>query len=259
MDQSLEQCLGDINQSIASLRSQNFKPPGIFHNSLVHHMVSRDLGDFAKILRDTKDQEAVMFKLDGKGVLRRKDGKEGVFDFLAERETKMRKIAPQHERSAKPLIQIPRKFNLEQQKKELADSSKWDGYSSSLISLETSSLFTQLLQRFADDAEAQKILKSLRTGGFIIEDVSPASLITILREVNKLRPVAENIKEVSAIEEEYFQLESSLEQLREEVKLQEQKMEQKYNDFTSALIERKHKELDSVNEAIEKLSKKAAA
>ena len=90
MDQSLTLLLEDINKSTDGLKTQSFKPPGIFHNAIVKHLTTENVIDFTKILRDTKDRESSMFKINKAAhVVKRKDGKEGIFDYLAERESRI--------------------------------------------------------------------------------------------------------------------------------------------------------------------------
>lgn len=249
MEQSLTSCLDDINNTIESFEKQYFKPPGIFHNALIHQMITPNVNDFAKILRDAKVQESSMFKVN-KNVLQRKDGKGSIFAHLGGKSLQIKRNRNLGIADNKSIIQIPRNFYIEQQENELININKWNSLSS-IISLQTSQQFNKLLKKFEDYPEAKDILISLQTGRITVEDESVEAIIAILQEINKFWPLSEFSKDIEILQEQYLTLKENYDKLAHEVKQQDTKIEDQYSMFTNELITKKQRELEKLTKEIE--------
>lgn len=253
LEQSLTSCLDDINTTVESLEKQYFKPPGIFHNALIHQMITPHANDFAKILRDAKRQESSMFKV-SKNILQRRDEKGSIFAYLGEQSAQIKRNRTTAT-DRKPIIKIPRNFYIEQQENELININKWNSLSS-IITLQTSQQFNKLLKKFENYPEAKNILFSLQTGTIAVEEESVDAVISILHEINNIWPLSEFSKDIEILQEQYMTLKANYDKLADEVKLQDTQIEEQYSLFTNELIAKKQRELEKLTKDFEK--KKAA-
>lgn len=253
MDQSLNALLDDINKAADGLSAQYFKPPGIFHNAIVKHLTTDSVIDFTKILRDTKDRESSMFRID-KGVVKRKDAKEGIFDYLSERESRQRKNRNLRILESVPVIQIPKNFYLEQQRLELSNSVEIDNlrklYNPNTNNT-TRSQYSQLLSRFSNDENAKRLLISLFQGSVIIEDNIPMeTVINILNEINNLWPGSKSNLTQQEMSKQYLKLQEMKVKLEKQIQKQEAKMMENSANDIQQLIQEKHKELQELERLI---------
>lgn len=260
MDQSLNALLDDINKAADGLSTQYFKPPGIFHNAIVKHLTTDSVMDFTKILRDTKDRESSMFKIE-KGVVKRKDGKEGIFDYLSERESRQRKNRNLGILEPVPVIQIPKNFYLEQQRLELSNSVEIENlknlYNPNSNSA-TRSQYSQLLSRFSDDENAKKLLISLFQGSVIIEDNIPMeTVINILNEINNLWPGSKSNLVQQEMEKQYMKLKDMKDKLEEQIQEQETKIMERSANNIQQLIQEKHRELEELERLVSEKQKRS--
>lgn len=254
MEQSLNLLLDDINKASDGLSSQYFKPPGIFHNAIVKHLTTNSVMDFTKILRDTKDSESSMFKIE-KNTVKRKDGKEGIFDFLTEKQLRQRRSRNLGIHDPKPIIQIPRKFYLEQQRLELSNSVEIEslrGFYTPMNTTTATSQHSQLLARFQANQEATDLLISLFQGSVIIEDNIPMEvIINILNEINKLWPGAEFSEKQNDLARQYSRLKELKDKLDKDVEQQEAKIMERSAGDIQQLLEEKKRELADLERHIE--------
>ena len=122
---SLDSCINELNQATESISTLYFKPPGIFHNAVVHNIVNKNTEEYksrlTKLIRDCNPKEELsLFKVDkNKKTIRRKDGRQGVFDYLSERNDKLRRNRYMGLPDEKPIIHVPKDFYLKQHNKEL--------------------------------------------------------------------------------------------------------------------------------------------
>lgn len=252
MDQSLNLLLDDINKASDGLKSQSFKPPGIFHNAIVKHLTTQNVIDFTKILRDTKDRESSMFKIDKSNrVVKRKDNKEGIFDYLAERELRNRRNRNLGIVDPKPIIQIPKTFYLEQQRLEFSNSIELGGLNK-IYTPNSNSQYSQLLNKFANNNDAQKLLISLFQGSVIIEDdISMKIVMEILDAINSMWPgQTESTSKQNDLTRQYLRLKEMKDKLEKDVEEQETKIMERSSNDIQRLIEEKHKELATLEAKI---------
>ena len=259
MDQSLNTLLEDINKAADGLSTQYFKPPGIFHNAIVKHLTTDSVMDFTKILRDTKDRESSMFRVD-KGVVKRKDGKEGILDYLSERDLRQRKNRNFRILEPVPVIQIPKNFYLEQQRLELSNSIEIESLRKLFnpdASSTTRSQYSQLLSRFSDDENAKRLLISLFQGSVIIEDNTPMeTVINILNEINNLWPGSKSNLTQQEMAKQYLKLQEMKVKLEKQIQEQDAKIIENSANDIQQLIQEKHKELEELERLIMEKKKK---
>lgn len=251
MDQSLNLLLDDINKASDGLKSQSFKPPGIFHNAIVKHLTTQNVIDFTKILRDTKDRESSMFRIDKHTrVVKRKDNKEGIFDFLADREVRNRRNRNLGIVDPKPIIQIPKRFYLEQQRLEFSNSIDLSGLNK-IYNPNSKSQYSQLLTKFANNNDAQALLISLFQGSVIIEDDIPMKIVMeILDAINTMWPGAESAAKQHDLTRQFLRLKEMKDKLEKDVEEQETKIMERSSNDIQRLIEEKHNELTSLEAKI---------
>ncbi|CCF55772.1 hypothetical protein KAFR_0A03370 [Kazachstania africana CBS 2517] len=290
MSQSLNSCINEINHAVDSLSGLKFKPPGIFHNAVIHHIVSDKDKRITKLLRDGIEREELsLFKIDPKdGILRRRDGKEGVFDHLTERDVRARRNRRLGAIDSHPVIQIPKDFYLKQHDSELSNKRRRtknnmfldvDNATSTKISNNTTGAFKLLFSKFKDDEEVTRLLHALQNGSVFIEDdstpgqsnkrrttmfvedFSSSLIFKVLNEIDNLWSLADFKDEYVVLQEAYNELVSQTNMLRSEIKTQENEIEQqtrtKYNISPSAdvsrLIAKKRREIEEMEAEIKNI------
>lgn len=252
MDQSLSGLLDDINKSTESISNQYFKPPGIFHNAIVNHLTTDSVIDFTKILRDTKDREASMFKIDKPHhLVKRKDDKEGIFDYLYQRNLRNKRNRNLGIIDTKPIIQIPKRFYLEQQRLEISNSIEMESLRK-FYNPNSMSQYSQLLSKFNNNNDAQKLLMSLFQGSIMIEDNIPMDvIINILQEIDSMWSGSEFTEKQNSLINQYNQLKEIKNNLEREIEGQESVLVERSANDIQQLINEKYKELKDLQTQID--------
>lgn len=290
--QSLNSCLNEIIDAAEALSNQKFKHPGIFHNAIVHHMITKRNKNFVKLMRDVNEKEELsLFKVDPKdGILKRRDGKEGIFDFLSERDAKVNRNRRIGIQEPKPIIQIPSDFYLEQHTKELSNNRKRKSNSlmfdvtngtSTIISNATTGAFKLLYSKFESEPEIIKLLNALQNGSVFIEDESEDGsdnskkrrktmfvedfstkyILDVVHEINNLWSLAEFEDEFVELQNEYEELMQKIDQIKSDINKQDLLIKNRYaseeeqssSNSVIKMIERTKDEIADLEEQIKKL------
>lgn len=277
MSETLDLCIEEISRSIDSISTLYFKPPGIFHNAVVQH--DEQGGGYSsiitKLIRDCDPKEELsLFKMDKqKHIHTRKDDKKGILDFLVERDAQLRRNRHVGIPDEKPIIQVPKEFYLKQHDEVLAKKRKLaKGYSFDVDSNAGSSgsnVYALLLSKFKDQ-EVVSLIHALQNGSVLmgednepdrrktmfVEDFPTEAILQVLREISSQWPLAEYKEAYSQYFNDYNNLNSEVELLKEELKLQEDQLETlaKANSSSShvvtRLIEKERRDIESLEKEL---------
>lgn len=292
MSQSLNSCLNEITESLESISNRNFKHPGIFHNAVVSGMLTNGgKKEFVKLLRDGEpNEELSLFEVDPKKrTIRRRDGKEGVYDYLTEKESILKRNRRMGIEDPKPIIQIPKEFYLKQHEKVL--SSKQDNTTRSTFMFNDSTnnysnndngAFKVLFSKFTDDIQITKLLQALQNGSVFMEDDGHDSdsmpkrrktmfvedfavdlIIKVLNEIDNLWSLSEFKNEFSTLKQSFSEISEKVNEVEMQIQSQEKELEAATSYSSSSnsivrLIETNRKEIMEMEEEIRELESKKA-
>ncbi|CCD23553.1 Spc34p NDAI_0B05200 [Naumovozyma dairenensis CBS 421] len=294
MKESLDSCIREINQATESISTLYFKPPGIFHNAVVHNIVNKGSNEYksnlTKLIRDCNPKEEVsLFKVDKvKKTIKRKDGQEGIFDYLSERNANIKRNRRIGIPGEKPIIHVPKEFYLKQHNRELTDKKRrttnnllfnMDNKSSKVGSVDSGSLEI-LLNKFKNNKQILNLLYALQNGSVMVEndsimpnqfvadkrktmfveDFSPELILEVLDEIAKQWPLAEYRESYNELQERYLDLKAKIDVARKEADLQEEQLDiqSKSSSMASSnavtkLIEKERNNIMTLEEKIRKL------
>ena len=197
MSQPLDRYISDIDSALRSMNSMNFKPPRIFHNGLVRGILAKGgKKEFIKFVRDGDPiDEVVLFRVDPTNkILRRKDGKEGIYDYLIQSENKRKRNRRMGAADPVPIVRIPRKAYLKIHEKALSGRRSDDVFSpldkyvrsgtltvgnttntSTVVGTlshlsESNTIIKVLTSKFEHDHEMLLLLEALKNGSVIVEE-----------------------------------------------------------------------------------------
>ncbi|KAI8382885.1 uncharacterized protein GWK60_L12001 [Nakaseomyces glabratus] len=270
MGESMNSCLEEINGCLDSITSLYFKPPGIFHNAMIR--ISKDgkethtLNDKIKNLIkgcDTKE-ETTLFQLDPvTKSLRRKDGRQALFDYLDKRDLNMKRNRRLGHKDEKPVIHVPNEFYIREHDEELLRDSqrtkrfKAAGHGNDVDSNNTNNTTTALItelfnddvglmatmrKKFKDNDEIKNLLMALQKGSVIldekegistnnrrrtlfVEDFSTESILKLLDAVLEMFPTEEYKKAAEQYHDVFQELNEESEKLLAEIQLQKDEIE----------------------------------
>lgn len=232
----MNSCLEEINGCLDSITSLYFKPPGIFHNAMIR--ISKDgkethtLNDKIKNLIKGCDpkEETTLFQLDPvTKSLRRKDGRQALFDYLDKRNLNMKRNRRLGHKDEKPVIHVPNEFYIREHDEELLRDSqrtkrfKAAGHGNDVDSNNTNNTTTALItelfnddvglmatmrKKFKENDEIKNLLMALQKGSVIldekegistnnrrrtlfVEDFSTESILKLLDAVLEMFPTEE--------------------------------------------------------------------
>ncbi|GAX70779.1 essential subunit of the Dam1 complex [Saccharomyces cerevisiae] len=229
MGESLDRCIDDINRAVDSMSTLYFKPPGIFHNAILQGASNKASirKDITRLIKDCNHDEAyLLFKVNPeKQSVSRRDGKEGVFDYVIKRDTDMKRNRRLGRPGEKPIIHVPKEVYLNKDR-------------SSVISNSSSGTFKALSAVFKDDPQIQRLLYALENGSVLMEEESnnqrrktifvedfPTDLILkVMAEVTDLWPLTEFKQDYDQLYHNYEQLSSKLRFIKKEVLLQDDRL-----------------------------------
>lgn len=248
MSETLDVCLEEITKSIDSINTLYFKPPGIFHNAVVHNGADQNYSNIiTKLIRDCNPREELsLFSVDPRRKIpRRKDGKEGVLDYLAERDINLKRNRRIGLPEEKPVIHVPKEFYLKQHNQVLAAKRQKTG--ALFFDLDTNSVSAagsdpgifELLDAKLDDPQITKLLYALRNGSvtfegtqegtqrstMFVEDFSTDLLLKVLEEVSNQWPLSEYKETYLKYLTNYQDLEAEIQLIKKELRLQEEQLQ----------------------------------
>ncbi|CAI1553582.1 hypothetical protein SEUBUCD646_0K02550 [Saccharomyces eubayanus] len=258
MAESLDRCIDDINRAVDSVSTLYFKPPGIFHNAILQGTSDKASlrKDITRLIKDCNHDEAyLLFKVNpDKQSVSRRDGKQGVFDYVNKRDTNMKRNRRLGKPGEKPIIHVPKEVYLNKDRLDLNNKRRKTGATggvglnnfmfdtdligSSLISNSSSGTFKALSAVFKDDSQIQRLLYALENGSVLMEEESnnqrrktifvedfPTDLILkVMAEVTDLWPLTEFKQEYDQLSHNYEQLSSKLGFIKKEVLLQDDRL-----------------------------------
>ncbi|QHS74626.1 Spc34p [Saccharomyces paradoxus] len=258
MAESLDGCIDDINRAVDSMSTLYFKPPGIFHNAILQGASNKAniRKDITRLIKDCNHDEAyLLFKVNPeKQSVSRRDGKEGVFDYVNKRDTDMKRNRRLGKPGEKPIIHVPKEVYLNKDRLDLNNKRRrtattsggglnsfifdTDLIGSSVISNSSSGTFKALSAVFKDDPQIQRLLYALENGSVLMEEESnnqrrktifvedfPTDLILkVMAEVTDLWPLTEFKQDYDQLYHNYEQLSSKLRFIKKEVLLQDDRL-----------------------------------
>lgn len=277
MVESLNQCLQELKESAESIDSLHFKPPGIFHNSLVYltppnndtpNDENTPSVPFVRIIRDlSPTEETSLFKFDEKlRIPVRKDGEKGILDYLKNREANLRRSKNQRIDDDSPIIHVPRDIYLRAHNKTLPSNKRsanayQHNNNSKQNDMFESSLLYDLYDKYKDNEQLVNLLKALQSGSvnldgnrnerrktLFVEDFDIKLLLFVLKELINEIPVDENFAKYDALLEEYLQLSTQIEQLEQDI--ESQKQPSNINSIED-LIENERREIEKIKQELE--------
>ncbi|AMD21267.1 HEL013Wp [Eremothecium sinecaudum] len=245
MSESLNYCLDQIKQSADSISTLYFKPPGIFQNALVHSTNTSYAEIITRLIRDGDPvDELSLYKVDSEGKLRRKDGKQGVYDHLSERASVLKRNRLLGMPEETPIAYVPKEFYLKQhdlitkKKQRLNRDFLFDD-----ISPEAGGVFEVLLKKFADDNEVKQLLYALQNGSVIteedsssrrktmfVEDFALDLVFRLLQEIVTQWPLNEHRAKYDRLLAVYEDIHGDIEKLRSEIDEQENKLQMQFEE-----------------------------
>lgn len=275
MSETLDLCIEEINRSIESISTLYFKPPGIFHNAVVHDQQGRGYSSIiTKLIRDCNPKEELsLFKMDKQERIHtRKDGKRGNLDYLVERDAHLRRNRHIGIPDEKPIIQVPKEFYLKQHDEALAKKRKLvKGYNFDMesgVNSSGSNVYDLLLSKFKDE-EVVSLIHALQNGSVLmgsedgesrrktmfVEDFPTEAILQVLHEVSTQWPLAEYKQAYSQHLNDYSNINSEIELLRGEIQLQEEQLHlHKVNSSSShvvaRLIEKERRDIDALEKEL---------
>ncbi|AQZ17211.1 SPC34 (YKR037C) [Zygosaccharomyces parabailii] len=282
MSETLDVCLEEITKSIDSINTLYFKPPGIFHNAVVHDGKGQSYSSIiTKLIRDCNPREELsLFSVDpNRKIPLRKDGKEGVLDYLFERNMNLKRNRRIGLPDEKPVIHVPKEFYLKQHNQALA--AKRQKTSALFFDMDTSTgaaagsdpgIF-ELLDSKLNDREITRLLYALRNGSvtfdgkeegdqrstMFVEDFPTNLLLKVLEEVSKQWPLSEYKEAYLKYLRNYNDLDSEIKLIRRELQLQENQLQAQLQLQPSSshvvgnLIEKEQKEVARLEKLIAEL------
>ncbi|SCW00199.1 LAFE_0B11628g1_1 [Lachancea fermentati] len=266
MSDSLDFSLEQISQSSNSISTLYFKPPGIFHNAIVHEPRTSYADVITKIIRDGDPQDEVsLYKIDSSGLPKRKDGRKGVFDYLTELEINLKRNRRLGIQDENTIIQVPKEFYLKQHAQEAKKRKKNTGYI--LEDTQTGGVFDVLLKKFESDPRSQQLLKALQNGSVItnehgddatsrrktmfVEDFPVEQILKVLNEVVTEWPVGEYQKRYAELLKNYNEINSEIQQLRSQIEVQEAQLHGNQGASSVVkLIEKEQREIEKLEHQI---------
>ncbi|SMN19305.1 similar to Saccharomyces cerevisiae YKR037C SPC34 Essential subunit of the Dam1 complex (aka DASH complex) [Maudiozyma saulgeensis] len=251
MSQSLNSCLQEITESLGSISNRNFKHPGIFHNAVVGSMLSQGgKKEFVKLLRDGEpNEELSLFQVDSqKRSIMRRDKKRGVYDYIVEREAKIKRNRRMGIPDPKPIIQIPKDFYLSQHEKVINSNTNRNGRNSFIFQNTTGNLgstnnaFGALHNKFKNDKMTAKLLEALQNGSVLaeeddseninhaaikrrktmfVEDFPIDLIIKVLDEINNMWSLSEFKEEFNTLKRSASELSMKIKDVQDQLEIQE--------------------------------------
>ncbi|CDO96342.1 unnamed protein product [Kluyveromyces dobzhanskii CBS 2104] len=270
MSGSLDYCLEQITKSAESISTLYFKPPGIFRNAVVpgNGKVYSDL--IVKLIRDGDSIEEVsLYNTDSEGNLRRKDGKQGIYDHLLEREATLKRNRALGIPDPRPITYIPKDFYLSQNDHVIRKKQKstrdfiFEG-----SNVDELGIYDVLLKRLSKDEQIKHFLYALQNGSVItgddisrrktlfVEDFSLSIIITVFQEIIDQWPLVEYEEKFKKLMLIYNELQSDISDLRKKVEVQESEFlveTHPAKSSISTLIEKEEKEIQKLEEELELL------
>lgn len=277
MSETLDLCIEEINRSIDSISTLYFKPPGIFHNAVVHH--DERGGGYSsiitKLIRDCNPKEELsLFKMDKqKRIHTRKDGKRGILDYLVERDAHLRRNRHVGIPDEKPIIQVPKEFYLKQHDEALAKKRKLvKGYAFDMESSAGSygsNVYDLLRSKFKDE-QAVSLIYALQNGSVImgdedersrrktmfVEDFATGAILQVLQEISSQWPLAEYKGAYAQYLADYNNLDSEMKLLRDEIRLQEDQLQTLVKASSSSshvvarMIEKEKRDIEALEQEL---------
>ena len=251
MSQSLNSCLQEITESLGSISNRNFKHPGIFHNAVVGSMLSKGgKKEFVKLLRDGEpNEELSLFQVDTKRrSITRRDKRQGIYDYIVEREAKIKRNRRMGIPDPKPIIQIPKDFYLSQHEKVINSSRNKNGRNSFIFQNTTGELgstnnaFGVLYNKFKNERMTTKLLEALQNGSVLaqeddtdhsnhaaikrrktmfVEDFPIDLIIKVLDEINNMWSLSEFKDEFNTLKQSASDLSMKIKDIQTELEIQE--------------------------------------
>ncbi|EDO18133.1 hypothetical protein Kpol_1031p37 [Vanderwaltozyma polyspora DSM 70294] len=280
MSDSLDQLIKDIDGSVQSIVSLDFKPPGIFHNAISHS--NHDFSDLLeKLIKDVdNEKEAPLYKLDQVNKIpTRKDGKKGVLDYLTERNLGLKRNRHLGLPEEQPIIHIANDYYNKLENERSNKRSKLsrnsilldvDAVASSVITGASSAALDILSWKFKDDKNSTQLLSALKNGTVItdnetnrrrtmfVEDFPPESMLNVLQEISKTWPSDSYQQEYEKFLNSYNEIQSKMDAVRKEIRLQEDQLDaQAISESNSSsnivrrLIEKEQKDIRNLQQQIE--------
>lgn len=274
MSLSFDLCIEEINRSIDSLSTLYFKPPGIFHNAVVHHDESEGYSSIiTKLIRDCNPKEELsLFKMDPqKRVHTRKDGRRGILDFLIERDTHLKRARHLGLPDQKPIIHVPKEFYLKQHDQVLAKKRKTvKGFSFEVDSAADAdkynpNIYGLLLSKF-DDPDVISLIRALQNGSvtvdakeessrrktMFVEDFPVDAMLQVLYEISNQWPLTEYKQAYSRCLNDYKDISNEIDTLKDEIRTQEDQLQALAKHIPSSshvvtrLIEKEKRDIEAL-------------
>ncbi|AAS52369.1 AEL315Wp [Eremothecium gossypii ATCC 10895] len=240
MSESLSYCLDQIKESADSIATLYFKPPGIFQNALVHNSKTSYAEIITRLIRDADPvDEMSLYMTDKGGKLRRKDGKQGVYDHLTERAATLKRARLLGAPEETPIVHVPKEFYLKQhdiitKKKQRQNRDfLFDEFSK-----ESGGMFEVLIKKFAGDQQVRNLLLALQNGSVItgedassrrktmfVEDFSVELILRLLREIVTQWPLNEHRTKYEHLLQTYHDISDATNKLRAQIADQEHRLQ----------------------------------
>lgn len=276
MSESLDYSLEQIEKSINSISTLYFKPPGIFQNSMVYSPNKDYVDIITHLIRDgNKKDELSLYELDLKGQPRRKDGRNGVYDYLIEREVNVKRNRSLGLPEKKPIIHIPKQFYLKQHDEQV-NHKKQKTMSAFFIDTHISNkiegVFNFLLNKFQNDNSIKALLYAMQNGSVItmgeedskdskrrktvfVEDFPVNLLLRVLEEVITQWPIDSYITLYKRFNSAYEKIKYEIIDLQEEIKAQEHDL-QFHNPSIANLIKKEQEEVSKLEQELQTLKQR---
>lgn len=277
MSETLDLCLDEINRSIESISTLYFKPPGIFHNAVVGNKEGQGYSNIiTQLIRDCNPKEELsLFEISQKnGLPTRKDGRETIVDYLAERDINSKRNRRVGLPDSTPIVNVPKEFYLKRHDETLRIKRRKPNVvyfeAENSGDSNNSNVFRLLLSKF-QDRETLGLLHALQNGSVTMEspivkdssestrrrtifldDFPTESILRVLEEIAKQWPLTEYKQAFSKYMQEYNNINSELETIREELKLQEDQLQaqlrvnQSSSHVVTRLIEKEQNDIQQL-------------
>ena len=287
MAQSLNSCLQEITESLGSISNRKFKHSGIFHNAVVGSMLSKGgKREFVKLVRDGEpNEELSLFEVNSrKRTISSRDKKQGVYDYVIEKEERTKRSRRMGFPDPKPVIQIPKDFYLSLHEKVIDGNNNNKNSRNSFIFQnstvdmgETNNAFHVLHEKFKNDKKTTKLLEALQNGSVLmdeddsdntthsnmkrrktmfVEDFPIELIIKILDEIDTMWSLSEFKDEFNSLKQQSEELSNKIDNIQSQLDIQEDEINSKEAQTSPAsninkLIEMNKKEIEDLEREIE--------
>ncbi|CCE61783.1 hypothetical protein TPHA_0B01110 [Tetrapisispora phaffii CBS 4417] len=239
----LDELVAEINHSVTSISTLDFKAPGIFQNAIKRS--NYDVNDLLeRLVKDVDDErQAPLFTIDKvHKIPTRKDGKKGILDYLTERDDNLKRNRHIGLPEQLPVIHIPNDY-YEKLENERNTKNRRLTRNDILLDVDavTSSMSTAsptainiLNKKFKNNRIVTQLLSALKNGTVIsdigngnrrktmfVDDFPTEAIFEVLQEILTIWPSDAYEQDYMNLFSKYKDLIGEIETLQDEIRVQD--------------------------------------